>query len=107
MVQQFPVTTMVQRCPGADRPGVIQLPEQGSHAVRFQAPPIGNRGVNGEGLLHLADIDKILKSVWKAEIAKHGFGDAGIAALVLLMAFHHRRGNVEILMVGEFADDRH
>ena len=29
-----------------------------------------------------------------------------IAALVLLMAFHHRRGNVEILLVGEFADDR-
>ena len=63
--------------------------------------------MDGESLLHLADIDKILEPVRKAEIAEHRLGDAGIAALVLLVAFHHRRGNVEVVLGGEFADDRH
>ena len=73
----------------------------------FQAAPVGDSRVDGQCLLHLAYIDKILKPDRKAEIAEHGFGNARIAAFVLLMAFHDRRRDIEICSISEFADHRH
>ena len=34
----------------------------------LQATPVGNGGVDGQRLLHLADIDEIGKAIWKPEI---------------------------------------
>ena len=74
--------------------------------MRLQAAPIFNSGFDGEALLDLADINKIGEICGEAEIAEHGFSNAGIAARVLLVAFHHLAGDVQVFFAGgEFFDD--
>ena len=75
--------------------------------MRFQAAPKGDRSVNGQRLLDLADIDKILKCDGKAKIPKNCLGDAGIAADILLMAFHDWRSDVEVVRIRKPPDNRH
>ena len=104
MVQQLPVPAVIQRGPGADRPGIVQLPVQRALAMRLQAAPLGDGGLDCQPLLHLAEIDEIPEIDRKAEIAEHRFRYPGIAARVLLVAFDHRGGNVEIRRIGKAPD---
>ena len=54
----------------------------------------------------MADVNKVSEIFRKAKIAEHGFSDTGIAASVLLVAFHHLAGDVEIFFfLGELFDD--
>ena len=75
--------------------------------MRLQTAPMGYGSFDGEALLNLAQIDEILKIHRKAEIAKHRLRNPGVAASILLVAFHHRGRNVEILWVGKTADHIH
>ncbi len=106
-MQQFPAAAVIEAGPAADGPSVVQLPVEGPHAVGFETAPVGDGGFDGKALLDLAEVDETGEIHGEAEIAEHGFGDAGIAALVLLMAFHDGGGDVEIGGVGKAADHVH
>ena len=72
----------------------------------LQATPIFNRCFNGKALLDLAHITEISEIRWKAEITEHRFSNAGIATGILLVAFHHRRGDIQIFVRrGKLLDD--
>ena len=105
-MQHLPAAAIIEACPGGDRPGVVQLPVKRAHAMRFQRAPCGDGGVDGKALLHLGQIDEVREIHRKAEIAEHGFRNPRIAARVLLVAFHHGGGDVEIGGIGEVADHR-
>ena len=75
--------------------------------MRLQAAPVADGGLDRQPLLNLAEIDEIREIHRKAEIPEHRLGDPRIAARVLLVAFHHRGGDVEIGRVGEAADHVH
>ncbi len=68
---------------------------------------MGDGGLDRDALLHLGKVDETFEIHREAEIAEHGFGDAGVAAGVLLVAFHHRGGDVEILRVSKAPDGLH
>ena len=74
----------------------------------FQATPVGDGGMNGQRLLHLADIDEIGKAIPETGNSGTWFRlCAHCHPLILLVAFHEWRSNVEITLIGKSADDRH
>src|SRR3546814_17839694 len=62
----------------------------------FERSPVIDGGADGERLLHLAEIDEIREIPGEAEIAEHGRRDPLVAAGILLVVFHHRRGDVHV-----------
>ena len=96
VVQELPAAAVVEARPGGDRPGVVELPVERAHAVRLQAAPVVDGGLDRDALLDLGEPDEVGEVLREAEVAEHRLGDAGVAAGVLLVALHHRGGDVEV-----------
>src|SRR5690606_6761289 len=69
--------------------------------------PVLDGGLHRQSLLDLRKKHHLAEIAREAEIARHGFEDTGIAALVALMVLHDRRGRVAILRPREALDDVH
>ena len=54
VVQELPAAAVVEARPARHRPGVVELPVERAHAVRLQAAPVVDRGLDRDALLHLA-----------------------------------------------------
>ena len=63
VVQRLPGEEVVEARPGHHRPDVVELPVDRAHGVRLQAPPVADGGLDGEGLLQLAEIDEVREIV--------------------------------------------
>ena len=68
---------------------------------------MGDCRLDRERLLHLTEIDKVLKPGRKAEIAVHRLGDPCIPARILLMALHHRRRDIAVGRFRKPSNDIH
>src|SRR5690606_26511285 len=98
---------MVEARPRYRGPDVIQLPVERAHGVRLQAAPETDGGLDGEGLLQLAEVEEVSEAVRHAEVARHRLDYALVAGLVTLVELHDGCGGVPFRLVRELADDVH
>ena len=65
VVQQLPAAAVVEAGPARHRPGVVELPVERAHAVRLQAAPVFDGGLDGEALLDLGEPDEVREVLGK------------------------------------------
>jgi hypothetical protein len=89
-VQQLPLSRVVDGGPGSNRPVVIELPVEGSHAVGHGGSPVLNGHLHCHCLLDLGEVEHLFEIGREAEVAGEILYDDGIPPIILLVVFHDR-----------------